>query len=68
MLLPFPPSQDFEHSRLFYEALGFATQHVDCAIAIMEHGSDSFILQNFYVNEWAQNTMTQLMVTNLDGR
>lgn len=62
MLRPFVPSIDHERSRQFYEALGFETKYADANIAVMVTGNDSFILQNFYVKELAENFVVQLTV------
>ncbi len=62
MLRPFVPSVDHDHSKLFYEAIGFETKHADGRIAVMSNGFDSFILQNFYVQELAENLVLQLTV------
>ena len=62
MLRPFVPSQDHERSRQFYEAIGFETKYADDKIAVMSNGDESFILQNFYVRELAENFVLQLTV------
>ena len=62
---PFLPTQDFEVSRAFYEALGFK-KVFDSQVAIFEVGATSFILQRAYDKTWAANTMQQLMVDDLD--
>lgn len=67
MLRPFVPSQNHEQSKLFYGALGFETKHADGQIAIMSNGVDSFILQNFYVRELAENLMLQLSVPDVNA-
>jgi predicted lactoylglutathione lyase len=64
MLRPFVPAKDHDKSRRFYEALGFATDYADTDIAIMSNGGNSFILQNFYVKDLAENFMVQLSVDN----
>ena len=63
---PFLPARDFELSKRFYKALGFATL-LDSEVAIFEMGSSGFILQNYYKKEWAENFMMQLMVDDLDA-
>lgn len=63
---PFLPAKDFAQSRTFYETLGFEKQH-DGEVAIFAVGATSFILQNFYVPEWANNFMMQLLVDDLDA-
>lgn len=62
MLRPFVPSRDHERSRQFYEAIGFETKYADGSIAVMSSADDSFILQNFYVEELAANFVLQLTV------
>ena len=62
---PFLPTKDFEVSRAFYEALGFK-KVFDSQVVIFEVGSTSFILQRGYDKTWAENTMLQLMVDDLD--
>ena len=63
---PFLPAKDFERSKQFYEALGF-TKLLDVSeVAIFQIGSSSFLLQNRFVKEWAENAMMQLMVDDLD--
>lgn len=64
MLRPFIPARDHVRSRNFYEALGFVTQHADDSVIILANGDASFILQNFYVKELAENLMVQLMVSD----
>lgn len=63
---PFLPTQDFELSRRFYEALGFE-KLLDGEVAIFAAGSGGFILQRLYNKEWASNFMMQLMVDDLDA-
>lgn len=62
MLRPFLPSMDHDCSKLFYEAIGFEAKHADGRIAVMSDGTNSFILQNFYVQELAENLVLQLTV------
>ena len=63
---PFVPAKDFEISKRFYRALGFQQVH-DGEVAIFKIGASSFILQNYYNKEWAENFMMQLMVDDLDS-
>lgn len=63
---PFLPTKDFEASRAFYEALGFK-KLLDSEVAIFGVGATSFILQRGYDKTWAENTMMQLMVDDLDA-
>jgi len=63
---PFVPARDFALSKRFYEALGFE-KLLDGEVAIFGIGSSSFILQNYFQKDWAENFMMQLMVDDLDG-
>lgn len=63
---PFVPAKDFALSKRFYEALGFE-KVLDGEVAIFNAGSGGFILQDFYQKNWAENSMIQLMVDDLDA-
>lgn len=62
---PFLPSKDFDTSKAFYEALGFAKE-LDGEVAIFRIGASGFILQQRFEKQWAENAMMQLMVDDLD--
>ena len=64
---PFLPSKDFAASKRFYIELGFSIRFEDANLAIMALGDAGFLLQNFYVKDWADNFMIQLMVPDLDA-
>jgi hypothetical protein len=66
MARPFLPAKDFDLSKRFYEALGFR-KVLDGEVAIFNAGSGGFILQRYYQKDWAENTMMQLMVDDLDA-
>ncbi|MGF7159664.1 putative glyoxalase superfamily protein PhnB [Rhodoligotrophos appendicifer] len=66
-LRPFVPARDFALSKRFYMALGFAVMHEDEEVAILKLESFSFILQNVYVQEFAENCMIQLLVRDADA-
>lgn len=63
---PFLPARDFELSKRFYDALGFE-RLLDGEVAIYRIGNSSFILQQYFQKEWAENSMMQLMVDDLDA-
>lgn len=69
-LRPFVPAKDFQDSQRFYEALGFTVTQLGDKIALVQlgRGQDgaSFLLQDFYVKELAENLMMQLTVGDLD--
>ena len=66
-LRPFVPARDFALSKRFYQALGFWLPHESGEIALLKTGSFSFILQDFYNQELAENLMVQLMVRDADA-
>jgi uncharacterized glyoxalase superfamily protein PhnB len=66
MARPYLPTQDFEVSKAFYQALGFELVH-DGEVAIFAVGSSGFILQRYYQKDWAGNFMMQLAVDDIDG-
>ena len=66
LIRPFIPAKDFDLSKRFYETLGF-TKVLDSDVAIFNAGSGGFILQRYYQKEWAENSMLQLMVDDLDA-
>jgi hypothetical protein len=67
---PFVPARDFGQSQRFYEALGFGVTSLGDKIARVQLGSRrgafSFLLQDAYVKEWAENFMMHLLVDDLD--
>jgi uncharacterized glyoxalase superfamily protein PhnB len=63
---PFLPAKDFDLSKRFYEALGF-NKVLDGEVAIFRAGASSFIVQKHFQKQWAENTMMQLMVDDLDS-
>ena len=65
-LRPFLPAKDFETSKAFYQAIGFETL-LDGEVAIFGIGATAFILQRYYQKDWAENSMVQLMVDDLDA-
>jgi len=65
-LKPFVPAEDFALSQQFYADLGFRTQWADENTAELRLGSFGFLLQNFYVEQYAANFMMHLMVEDGD--
>jgi len=62
----FVPARDLAVSKAFYTALGFEVPWSDEGLAYVRHGSTSFLLQQFYVREHADNFMMHLLVENVD--
>ncbi len=66
-LRPFVPAKDFAVSKSFYQALGFTLTHEDGSIALLKTGSFSFILQNYYQKDFAENCVIQMLVRDADS-
>lgn len=64
---PFLPAKDFALSKRFYETLGFEKLFDAADVAIFRIGRGEFILQKYYQKDWAENSMMQLMVDDLDA-
>jgi hypothetical protein len=61
----FVPALDFALSREFYEAIGWTTVWTDGdGLALMELGGHRFMLQDYYVREWAENFMMAVIVSD----
>jgi uncharacterized glyoxalase superfamily protein PhnB len=63
----FVPSKDFALSKRFYEDLGFNLAWSSAELAYLHHGNSSFLLQNFYVKEHADNFMMHLLVESVEA-
>ena len=67
---PFLPARDFGESQRFYETLGFQVTPLGDKVAHIQmgkvRGAFSFLLQDFYVKEFAENLMMHLLVEDLD--
>ncbi len=64
-LKAFIPSKDFELSKNFYELMGFTKASDTNGIAYFNHGNCSFLLQDFYAKELADNLMMHLLVEDI---
>jgi len=61
------PSKDFDLSKRFYQDLGFNLAWSSDELAYFQYGDSSFLLQNFYVKEHADNFMMHLLVENIEA-
>jgi catechol 2,3-dioxygenase-like lactoylglutathione lyase family enzyme len=61
----FVPARDFALSLEFYQALGFKLASVFDGIAYLHCGESSFLLQDFYLKELADNFQMHLLVENV---
>ncbi len=65
-LIIYVPAEDFDLSKRFYTALGFTLTEawgdtMDCRL-----GNAVFRLQNYYVQDWAENFMMKFNVPSVD--
>ena len=66
-LKAFVPAKDYDLSTKFYQDLGFSVVWESPEVKEMKVGSYSFLLQNYYQEDWANNFMLHLMVEDLDA-
>ena len=64
---PFVPAKDFAVSHRFYIDLGFRAEALGENFAEMHLGPYSFLLQDYYVEDWAGNFMMHTLVSDLDA-
>jgi uncharacterized glyoxalase superfamily protein PhnB len=66
-LRTFVPAKNPELSRQFYSDLGFTINWSNDQIAELQIGAFRFLLQTFYVQQWAENFMMSLTVDDADA-
>lgn len=62
----FLPSKDFEVSKAFYSALGFE-KVLEEDVAIFQAGQSEFVLTRYFQQNYADNSMVQILVDDLDA-
>jgi len=63
----FVPARDFALSKKFYQDLGFDLAWSSEDLAYLRHGNATFLLQNFYNKDHADNFMMHLLVEDVDS-
>lgn len=63
----FVPAKDYAVSEAFYRDLGFQVLWKNEQMMALTHGGRGFFLQNFYVEDLANNFMLFLVVEDLDA-
>ncbi len=67
------PARDFEVSKRFYQDVGFTLCWSNPGLAYLHHGphgghgKPGFLLQDFYVKEFAENLQMHLLVQDVDA-
>jgi len=64
-LKAFVPAKDFELSKRFYTDLGFTQRSEGGGVASFACGHCAFLLQDFYVQEFAENCVMHLLVADV---
>lgn len=62
---PLVPAKGFETSKQFYLDLGFRPEPLTDKLVEMHLGAYSFILQDYYVQQWAENFVMHMQVSDL---
>lgn len=65
-LRPFVPSRDVQQSLAFYRMLGCTLGQANDHLTLAEWGECHFFIQDHYQQDFAENCMLQLIVTDLD--
>jgi catechol 2,3-dioxygenase-like lactoylglutathione lyase family enzyme len=63
---PMVPAKDFDTSKRFYEELGFRPETLSDELVEMHLAAYSFILQNYYVEQWANNFVIHMRVSDVN--
>ena len=63
----FVPARDYALSKRFYQDLGFELRSDGGGIAYFAYGACSFLLQDFYAKDHADNFMMHLLVQDVDA-
>ncbi len=59
------PAKEFDISKRFYIELGFQPRPLTDRLVEMQLGVFSFILQDYYVREWADNFVVHVTVSDV---
>jgi hypothetical protein len=62
---PFLPAKEYQTSLRFYEAIGFEAYPLGGTLAELSLGPHAFLLQGYYVKEWAENVVMHVLVNDL---
>ena len=66
-LKAFVPAKDFAVSKRCYQDLGFTLASDGDGITYFHHENVSFLLQDFYIKELAENLKMHLLVESVDA-
>jgi catechol 2,3-dioxygenase-like lactoylglutathione lyase family enzyme len=63
---PFIGARDYQKSRAFYRDLGFQEHVISGNMSLFSLNETAFYLQDYYVEEWINNTMILVEVDSAD--
>ena len=63
-LRPFIPAKNFAVSKQFYASLGWSVKDLDDKLALVEFGDQHFYIQNYYIQDVAENCMLHITVAD----
>ena len=63
---PFLPALNFELSKRFYADIGFQVTPLGDSLAELRLGRHAFLLQDYFVQQWAENFVMHMMVDDVD--
>ena len=63
----FVPAKEFALSKRFYQDMGFVMASEGGGVAYFHHQKVSFLLQDFYVKEFADNLMMHMLVEDVEA-
>lgn len=63
----FVPAREFEVSRAFYLALGWSELWTDGSLSLLDLADRRFMLQDYFVEQWAHNFMITVEVGSADA-
>lgn len=64
---PFLSAKEFKTSLCCYEAIGFHTYRLGETLAELSLGTHAFLLQGYYVKEWAENAVMHVLVNDVQA-
>ncbi len=64
---PFLPAKEFGTSLRFYKTIGFEAYPLGETLAELSLGTHAFLLQSYYVKEWAENMVMHVLVEDVDA-
>jgi uncharacterized glyoxalase superfamily protein PhnB len=63
----FVPARDYALSKRFYQDVGFTLASDVEGVAYFHHGATSFLLQDYWVEEFGRSFMMHLLVEDVDA-